>query len=167
MSGAADDYMYEHLGVFGWTTEFWDVVMAATGRHTNTKVWYTGFTVEEQLAIAKWADVNAPHLYPAWRKFDHPQLGEVELGGPNEFKLFYNPPLQFLKQEVAPHASFAVHQVGDGRCCNCSHLMLKFPLKALLSPKLEILHHVVEHIGDVVTGGETTSMWRIKIGRHF
>jgi hypothetical protein len=26
MSGAADDFMYEHLGVFSWTTEFWDIV---------------------------------------------------------------------------------------------------------------------------------------------
>ena len=26
MSGAADDWVYEHLGVFGWTTEFWDIV---------------------------------------------------------------------------------------------------------------------------------------------
>ena len=31
MSGAADDWAYEHLGVFSWTTEFWDVVHAATG----------------------------------------------------------------------------------------------------------------------------------------
>ena len=31
MSGAADDWAYEHLGVFSWTTEFWDVVEAATG----------------------------------------------------------------------------------------------------------------------------------------
>ena len=28
MSGAADDWAYEHLGVYGWTTEFWDVVTA-------------------------------------------------------------------------------------------------------------------------------------------
>ena len=26
MSGAADDWAYEHLGVFSWTTEFWDAV---------------------------------------------------------------------------------------------------------------------------------------------
>ena len=31
MSGAADDWAYEHLGVYGWTTEFWDIVHAATG----------------------------------------------------------------------------------------------------------------------------------------
>ena len=31
MSGAADDWAYEHLGVYAWTTEFWDVVHAATG----------------------------------------------------------------------------------------------------------------------------------------
>ena len=31
LSGASDDWAYEHLGVFGWTTEFWDIVHAATG----------------------------------------------------------------------------------------------------------------------------------------
>ena len=31
MSGAADDWAYEHLGVYSWTTEFWDAIHAATG----------------------------------------------------------------------------------------------------------------------------------------
>ena len=31
MSGAADDWAYEHLGVFSWTTEFWDAI-AEIGR---------------------------------------------------------------------------------------------------------------------------------------
>jgi hypothetical protein len=111
MSGAADDFMYEHLGVFSWTTEFWDVIYAATGHRASTKIWYHGPTVEEQLAIAKWADVNAPDLYKNWTHFDHPQLGDIEIGGPNEFSLVTNPPLHLLKAEVVPHAQFAVHQV--------------------------------------------------------
>lgn len=31
MSGAADDFVYKHLGIYGWTTEFWDVIHEATG----------------------------------------------------------------------------------------------------------------------------------------
>ena len=63
MSGAADDYMYEHQGVFAWTTEFWDIVFAATGHHADTKMWYLGYSVEENLAISRWASLNAPELY--------------------------------------------------------------------------------------------------------
>lgn len=120
MSGAADDFAYDHLGVFSWTTEFWDIIYAATGEHADTKVWYFGPTVSQELAVAKWADINAPGSYVHWYKFQHPQLGEVELGGPDYFRLKSNPPLHLLKSIVAPHAKFAVYQ-------------------ALLSPKLEIL----------------------------
>ena len=38
MSGAADDWAYEHLGVFSWTTEFWDVVHAATGAEAGDRL---------------------------------------------------------------------------------------------------------------------------------
>jgi hypothetical protein len=60
MSGAADDYCYEHLGIFAWTTEFWDVIFHATGKRASTKIWYIGPTVEENLAICKWSDEHAP-----------------------------------------------------------------------------------------------------------
>jgi len=128
MSGAADDFAYDHLGVFSWTTEFWDIIYAATGEHADTKVWYFGPTVKQQLAIAKWADINAPGSYVHWYKYDHPQLGLVELGGPDYFRLISNPPSHLLKSIVEPHAKFAVYQ-------------------ASLSPKLEILLSSAEIVG--------------------
>lgn len=128
MSGAADDFAYDHLGVFSWTTEFWDIIYAATGEHADTKIWYFGPTAKQQLAIAKWADINAPGSYVHWYKYQHPQLGEVELGGPDFFRLESNPPSHLLKSVVAPHAKFAVYQ-------------------ALLSPKLEILQSSAELVG--------------------
>lgn len=112
--------LVDHMGVFSWTTEFWDIIYAATGEHADTKIWYFGPTVKQQLAIAKWADINAPGSYVHWYKYQHPQLGEVELGGPDMFRLETNPPAHLLKSIVAPHAKFAVYQ-------------------AMLSPKLEIL----------------------------
>ena len=136
MSGAADDWMYEHLGVYSWTTEFWDVVFAATGHHASTHIWYVGPTVEELLAIAKWSDQHGEYWFP-WRPFDHPQLGPVEIGGADWFRLSTNAPPPLLEAEVAPHARFAVHQ-------------------ALASPRLEIVHTRVDALGDGV--------WRIQAG---
>lgn len=140
MSGAADDWVYEHLGIFGWTTEFWDAIAAATdGRErSGTDIWYVGPTVEQQLAVATWSDTHAPGACQAWRTFDHPQLGPVEIGGVDDFALWTNAPVgPLLRAEVEPHASWVVHQ-------------------AVLSPRLEILHTRVERMGD--------DTWRIEAG---
>lgn len=137
MSGAADDWTYEHLGVFGWTTEFWDVVHAATGTKQSTHFWYTGPSVDEAIAVLRWCDANNPEGHVDWYHFDHPQLGAIEIGGWNTLSTWTNPPLHLLHDEVAAHADFAVFQ-------------------ALASPRLEIVHDAVQPLGD--------DTWRVDIG---
>ncbi len=116
MSGAADDWAYEHLGVYGWTTEFWDVVQAATGKKQSTYFWYTGPTPEEALAVLRWVDEHVPDEYVEWYPFDHPQLGRVELGGWPALGVWTNPPPARLADEVRPHARFAVAQALASPC---------------------------------------------------
>lgn len=137
MSGAADDWVYEHLGVYGWTTEFWDVVEAATGTKQSTYFWYTGPSDAEALAVLRWCDEHHPAGHVDWYPFDHPQLGAIELGGWDELSTWTNPPLHRLHSEVAAHADFAIHQ-------------------ALCSPKLEI-----QRVEATPLGGDT---WQLVIG---
>jgi hypothetical protein len=137
MSGAADDWAYDHLGVFSWTTEFWDVVHAATGTKQSTHFWYTGPSDAEALAVLRWCDEHHPGGYVAWYPFDHPQLGPIELGGWEDLSTWTNPPTHLLRHEVAAHARFAVHQA---RC----------------SPRLEIRHASATSLG-----GDT---WRVEVG---
>ena len=137
MSGAADDWAYEHLGVFGWTTEFWDVVLAATGTKQSTHFWYTGPSDAEALAVLRWCDANHPQGHVDWYPFDHPQLGHLELGGWDELSTWTNPPPHLLRREVSPHAEFAIHQ-------------------ALCSPRLE-----VQRVTAVALGGDT---WQLDVG---
>jgi hypothetical protein len=137
MSGAADDWVYEHLGVFGWTTEFWDIVQHATGHKQSTHFWYTGPTADEALAVLRWCDANHPGGHVDWYGFEHPQLGHVELGGWNDLTTWTNPPEHLLAAEVAPHAEFAIRQ-------------------ALCSPRVEILHTSTTRLGD--------TSWRIEVG---
>lgn len=137
MSGAADDWVYEHLGVFGWTTEFWDVVHAATGTKVSTHAWYTGPTDDQALAVLRWCDQHHPGGHVDWRPFDHPQLGPVEIGGWDDLSVWTNPPLHLLRDEVAPHSVFAVHQ-------------------ALCSPRLEIRHTRATALGE--------NTWRVEVG---
>jgi hypothetical protein len=141
MSGASDDWAYEHLGVFGWTTEFWDIVHAATGEKQSAHFWYTGPTDVERLAVLRWLDEHSTDErtrgFVDWYPFDHPQLGPVELGGWNGLYSWTNPPPGLLLAEVDRHADFAVAQ-------------------ALAAPCVEIRHARVEPVGD--------DTWRVLIG---
>lgn len=137
MSGAADDWAYEHLGVYGWTTEFWDIVHAATGTKQPPHFWYTGPSDDEALAVLRWCDEHNPGGHVDWYRFDHPQLGPIELGGWNDLHTWANPPLSRLRAEVEAHADFAVHQ-------------------ALCSPLLEIVRCRAVRLGD--------DTWRIEAG---
>jgi hypothetical protein len=140
MSGAADDWVYEHLGLFGWTTEFWDAVAAATGgkERLSTKWWYEGPTPKQELVVLRWADQHAPSMYVDWYPFEHPQLGPVELGGWEGLCSWTNPPPgELLAREVQGHAQFAVHQ-------------------AMAAPCLAIREATAESIGDDV--------WRVRCG---
>ena len=136
MSGAADDWAYEHLGVYAWTTEFWDVIHAATGTRGGTDIWTVGLSTEQELAIARWSDQYGEYVVP-WRPFDHPQLGPVEIGGLDWFRVASNPPLALLVDEIRPHAEFAVFQ-------------------ALAAPCLEIVRAAAVPLG--------AGVWRIEAG---
>ena len=137
MSGAGDDWAYDHLGLISWTTEFWDIIHHATGERAHTLIWYEGPTTEQELAVAKWTDEHAPGSYVPWRTFDHPDLGAVEIGGCDVFHTWTNPPVSWLKKEIVPHAEFAVHQ-------------------ALASPRLVIGDLSVESLGG--------NSWRVRLG---
>lgn len=129
MSGAADDWAYEHLGIYSWTTEFWDVVHAATGTKSSTKIWYTGPTDAEALAVLRWVDQHSPSGFVEWTAFDHPQLGSVEIGGWDSLNVWVNPPPSFLAAEIEGHGDVAIHQAMAAPCLEIDHLRT-LPLSA-------------------------------------
>ncbi len=137
MSGAADDWVYEHLGQFSWTTEFWDIVEQATGTKQSTHFWYTGPSDDEALAVLRWCDEHHPGGFVDWYWFEHPVLGPVELGGWDTLTTWTNPPRHLLGDEVRGHAEFAVHQ-------------------ALCAPELAIRHITHEALGD--------GTWSLSVG---
>lgn len=140
MSGASDDWAYEHLGVYGWTTEFWDIVQAATGEKQSTLFWYTGPTDAQALAVLHWLDQFDDEQsagFVDWYPFEHPDLGAIELGGWNTLTSWTNPPPHLLLDEVDKHADFAVAQ-------------------ALAAPCIKIRSVRVEALG--------SSKWRVTVG---
>jgi hypothetical protein len=59
--------------------------------------------------MLKWSDVVLGGKgYADWYPFEHPQLGQIELGGWDRQYAFRNPPPEFLEKEIAPFADWLV-----------------------------------------------------------
>ncbi len=121
IKGTFDDWMYEYLGTYSWTTEIWSVQRQAGITDYKYIDWFRDHPLEDDLAIMKWLDEELDgEGYVDWYEFDHPQLGRLELGGWDFMETWRNPPRHLLEAEVAPLADFALF------CCQ-------------VSPRLEIL----------------------------
>ena len=131
MTGAFDDWLYDQLGVFSWTTELWDIVGRATGKVERKQIeWYRDHPEEDDLAILRWDDEqNGGRGFVDWYPFQHPELGAVELGGWDSLYSWTNPPPHLLREEVEKNHRFAVAQ-------------------AAMAPRLEVLHLGAEPLGD-------------------
>ncbi len=82
-SGAFDDYCYETQGIYAMTLELWNL-----DDRCGNKVFWDMDPMEDTpdkvfANRVKWVKENAPADFLPWTKFDHPQLGEVEIGGFN------------------------------------------------------------------------------------
>ncbi|MBQ6488699.1 MAG: zinc carboxypeptidase [Solobacterium sp.] len=107
--GAFDDFCGYALGIVDFTCECWDLV----NRAGHPSVWPRPANTpdEEEQAIftdaVKWLKENENgEGYKPWTKFDHPQLGEVEIGGFDYKHTVQNPPSDFLQQETEKHSRF-------------------------------------------------------------
>lgn len=105
-TGAFDDWVYDHLGIFTYTIELWDLPTEAGIKERKFIEWFRSHPHEEDLQILKWVDENAPGAYVDWRSYQHPQLGLVELGGYDKMYTWRNPPASFMGAEAAKHAPF-------------------------------------------------------------
>lgn len=130
ITGVFDDWLYDHLGMFGWTVEIWSPQQQAGIKDYKFIDWYREHPIEDDVALMKWNDEQLDGKgYIDWYGFDHPQLGKVELGGWDTFYAFRNPPPKFLEKEVALFPEWVVW-----------HL--------LISPKLELVHSEAKSLGD-------------------
>jgi hypothetical protein len=134
--GVGTDWMFDHLGVYAWTTEFWNALRAAGLEDAHPLEWYRSHSLDDELRLLAWVDENVQGGYVDWYAFDHPQLGRVELGGWHSELVFRNPPPAMLEAEIAPHSELAVRL-------------------ALSSPLLRHRDTLVERLGD--------DTWRVRV----
>src|SRR5687768_1630365 len=112
ITGVADDWAYDHLGVHAWTTEFWCPQKAAGIEDYKFIEWGIDHPFDDDLKMLAWSDEELNgEGFVDWYAYDHPQLGPVELGGWHVAHWIRNPPLHLLEAEVAPHADWAIWHV--------------------------------------------------------
>jgi hypothetical protein len=129
ITGAFDEWMYEHRGVFSWTVEFWNPMKQAGIENFTYIEWYREHPVEDDFKLLKWNDeILKGKGFVDWHPFDHPQLGMVELGGWDLLHMWTNVPLEFLEKEISPLPEWIVWH-------------------ALISPKLALRETSVTSLG--------------------
>lgn len=111
--GLCDDFCHFGMGVLNFTCECWDLDERAGMPHTLPNKIKTD---EEQLALVKarlkWLDENNDgEGFKCWETFQHPQLGEVEIGGFDYKGVIQNPPLKFLESDIARHTNFLLREL--------------------------------------------------------
>ena len=74
--------------------------------------------------------------FVAWQRFDHPQLGAVEVGGFDLIRYWYNVPFDRLEREVAPHSEWLIYL-------------------GLSTPRLSVRSFTAEPAGD--------GLWRVRL----
>ena len=112
VKGGANDWLYDHLGVFSFTTEFWSPQREAGIDGYQFIEWLRDHPPEDDVKLLRWSDAELDgEGYVNWYPFEHDQLGEVELGGWDLMHCWGNVPPKFLEREIAPHTEYAIWQL--------------------------------------------------------
>jgi murein tripeptide amidase MpaA len=130
------DWVYEHLGALFWTVEIWAPNKEAGILDYPWIEWYRDHPVEDDKKLLKWSDEQCGgQAHVDWYRFEHPQLGPVELGGWDRMNFWRNPPAHLREREAARFPAW-LQQI------------------ALALPKLEVLRTDVQALGD--------NTWRVR-----
>ena len=129
ITGVFDDWMYDSRGAFTFTMEQWDLPTAAGIKDRKFIEWFEDHPHEEDVQILKFADEHNPEGCVGWEKFDHPQLGEVEIGGWDLMYTWRNPPHDLMGPEAEKNAEW----------------MLEL---GLLMPQLSMVKECVQAVGE-------------------
>ncbi|MEO7151583.1 MAG: M14 family metallopeptidase [Burkholderiaceae bacterium] len=135
--GGTQDWLYEHLGALFWVVEIWGPNKEAGITDYKWIDWYREHPEEDDLKLLKWSDEQCGGLaHVAWRAFQHPQLGPVEIGGWDRMNYWRNPPPHLREREAARFPAWMT-QI------------------ALSLPKLELLRTEVQSLG--------ADTWRVRL----
>lgn len=104
--GSLKDWVYEEMGIICFSTELWDIEIAAGVE----KKGYYNLGPRDADTQQKLFDFVIAHVgeqgFRDWKAFDHPQLGPVEVGGMVYIWSFRNPPGKLLEKVCHDNVMF-------------------------------------------------------------
>ncbi len=105
--GDLTEYAYNQRGAISYVVELWDLFkQLGKARPKKFVDYYSEITREDVVALARFdRDENAGRVFRPWRRFDHPQLGAVEIGGADPTIGVWNPPYERLAEVCSAHAA--------------------------------------------------------------
>jgi len=108
-NGGFDDWVYDHLGMFSFTVELWDLPGRAGIKDRDFINWFRKHPHEDDLKILTWLEENGdePPLVD-WYPYEHTQLGRVEIGGYDRMFTWSNPPRSLVGEEAEINTTFAL-----------------------------------------------------------
>ena len=147
ITGVWSDTISTLFGVPGYTVELWNLFKYLDNNEFNPMNFFLGNNYLEIREMIVTLTNKHPEIVRPWEKFNHPQLGEVEIGGIDYMKSIRNPPESILKNEC------------DKAYCFSERLIKSLPKIKLISTykKLEKnlyqISVVIENLGYLSTSG--------------
>ncbi len=107
LHGDLTDYAYRQRGCVAYVCELWDLFkQVGLERKKRFVDNYVHLTQDDMLKLARWdAAHNEGRAMRPWKRFTHPQLGPVEIGGIDPRVGFSNPPYEMLPGICAAQAA--------------------------------------------------------------
>jgi len=106
--GAFFEYAYFQYGIPSFSTTGWGIAAEQEGQGSEGGRGEGGSDAAADLALLRWMDGEGIDGYVDWTNFQHPTLGQVEIGGFKPFSTT-NPAASQLPALGASHAEFAVY----------------------------------------------------------
>lgn len=99
--GDITDFIYHTRGTIAYACELWDLFARLGIERPKKKFvdYYSHLTRDDLLKLAKLdREQNKGRMFRPWKRFRHPQLGEVEIGGIAQLVGLNNPPYEILPE---------------------------------------------------------------------
>jgi hypothetical protein len=109
LKGGLIDWVFEQLGMIPFATELWSLTKKAGIEVKDYIEFFRTRTDDVDVAMLHLLDKELDSEgFKEWTPFQHPQLGDVELGGWNHIFTWQNPPGPWLEEVTSGNARFVL-----------------------------------------------------------
>ena len=110
LRGDASEYAFHQRGCVSYVVEIWDIFEKLKVKKPKKFVdYYSHLTRQDMINLGKWdKEHNSSRVIRPWVRYEHPQLGEVEVGGLNPVVGLWNPPFEMIDEVIEQQTAHAL-----------------------------------------------------------